>query len=103
MDWLATISILCLAVTATLCTVGVFARFDDTLTQRIGLSLVAIWCILRVEEKLSSQYTEPVHIVLHLGLMVYAVGTFFKVRKNSGTRMAERRSVRREFSVHDNM
>lgn len=74
------VSILALSLVAVLCVVGVFHhRFDDTLGQRIGMSLIGVWCILRVQAKLTTFDTEPVHMILHIGLACYACGTALKI------------------------
>ncbi len=82
------ISIVSLSLVAALCVVGVFhPRFDDTLGQRVGMSLIGIWCILRVQAKLTAFDTEPVHLILHVGLACYACGTALKVwRARRGSR-----------------
>lgn len=83
------ISILALSITGSLCAVAIFShRFDDNLLQRIGLALVALWCLARLPEKIASMHTEPVHLVLHLGLCAYAVGMAVKVAR--GRRMRRR-------------
>ena len=74
------VSIVALVIVAVLCLVGVFhPRFDDTLGQRVGMSMIGIWCILRVQTKLTSFDTEPVHMILHIGLATYACGTALKM------------------------
>lgn len=80
--WDGIISIVALAVTGALCTWGVFSgAYDDTLLQRVGMSCLALWCWARLPIKLETLETEPVHLVLHVGLAVYAVGTALKLRK----------------------
>ena len=74
------ISIVALSVVALLCLLGVFhPRYDDTLGQRIGMSVIAVWCILRIQVKLTDFDTEPVHMLLHLGMLSYALGTLRKI------------------------
>lgn len=88
------ISIVALSLVAVLCVVGVFhSRFDDTLGQRLGMSLIGIWCILRVQTKLSTMDTEPVHLMLHVGLACYATGTALKIWR------AQRFKRRHELSL----
>ena len=73
------VSICALSIVAVLCLVGVFSsHFDDTLGQRVGMSLIAIWCIARVQTKMLDPDTEPVHLLLHIGLASYAIGTALK-------------------------
>ena len=74
------VSIVALSLVAFLCLLGVFhPRYDDTLGQRIGMSMIAIWCILRVQVKFTELDTEPVHLLLHIGLACYATGTALKI------------------------
>ena len=68
------ISILCLLITAITCTLLIFDQgYHDTLLERVGLSLVSIWAIARLIHKLSVPYSEPVHVILHLGMGCLAV------------------------------
>lgn len=70
-----TISIVCLFLTGVLCVVGVFhPLYKDTLGERIGMSLIGIWCMARVPVKLVDLDTEPVHMLLHVGMAVFACG-----------------------------
>jgi hypothetical protein len=70
------LSAACLAVVGLLCIVGVFhPRYKDTLLERIGMSLVGLWCLARIAVKVSAgEQTEPVHLLLHVGLACFAVG-----------------------------
>lgn len=72
----AMISALCLSVVGALCVVGVFhPRYDDTLGERLGMSLVGLWCLARVPSKLLEDAdTEPLHLLLHIGLASFAMG-----------------------------
>jgi hypothetical protein len=72
----ALISALCLALVGVLCVVGVFhPRYEDTLGERIGMSMVGLWCLARVPTKLwEGAETEPVHLLLHIGLASFALG-----------------------------
>ena len=73
------ISIVALSIVATLCVIGVFhPRFDDTLGQRIGMSIIGSWCLLRIPVKFGTFDTEPVHLLLHIGMAFYACGTALK-------------------------
>lgn len=75
----ALLSALCLAIVGVLCVVGVFhPRYDDTLGERLGMSLVGLWCLARVPTKLLEDAdTEPVHLLLHIGLASFALGMAF--------------------------
>lgn len=79
-------SIIMLSIVAMLCTAGVFGRlYRDNLLERVGMSMVGAWCIARVITKLHETTTEPVHLILHAGLLVFAVGiAFAKLRSYHG-------------------
>lgn len=72
----AALSVLCLAIVGGLCAVGVFhPRYQDTLGERIGMSLVGLWCLARLPVKLASgAATEPVHLMLQVGMASFALG-----------------------------
>lgn len=73
------VSIVLLSAVGMLCTAGVLSSsYNDTLMQRIGLALVAIWCAARVSSKLAEPSTDAIHLLLHGGLATYAVGTWVK-------------------------
>jgi hypothetical protein len=73
------LSIALLSAVGMLCTAGVLSSsYNDTLMQRIGLALVAIWCAARVSSKLAEPSTEAIHLMLHAGMATYAVGTWIK-------------------------
>jgi hypothetical protein len=75
-------SIICLSWLALLCLLGVFHdAFEDNLLQRIGMAMMAIWCVSRVWEKLHTWDTDTIHIVLHVALAMYATGTALKVAR----------------------
>jgi len=87
---------MCLVVTGSIAAWGVFSRhYDDTLLQRIGLSGVAIACILRVPEKIANPYTPPELLLAQVSLCVYAIGTVLKIahREHSGRRHFHRRKT----------
>lgn len=70
-----TLSIVCLSIVAILCTWGVFTRFyNESLLERLGMSLIAIWCISRIVHKVEFGYTEAQHLFLHVGMASLAVG-----------------------------
>lgn len=79
-------SIAMLSIVALLCTAGVFGRlYRDNLLERIGMSMIGAWCIARVVTKLGETTTEPVHLILHAGLLAFAVGiTVAKLRGYHG-------------------
>jgi hypothetical protein len=76
------ISLACLVITGGLAALGVFSRhFDDSLAQRVGLSLLAIACILRIPDKLADLPTAPEVLMAQIGLAVFGIGTVFKLRR----------------------
>ena len=83
-------SIILLSLVGLLCLVGVFhPLYKDTLAERIGMSLVGVWCLARVGAKIDDPHTEPVHMMLHVGMAVFAVGMAWakfkarhKIRRN---------------------
>lgn len=80
------IKIIPLALLVSACTVGVFShRFNDTLTQRIGLSLLAMGAALQIVELFKSTgSTSPCTMMLY-GAAVFASSTFLKFcRSNKG-------------------
>lgn len=77
-----TLTIICLAILAALSTWGVFTRhLDDTLGQRVGLSIAAIGCIARIAQLLTYDYAAPSGeaLAVLIGVTVYAVSTALKI------------------------
>ena len=69
------ISLVCLVITGGIAAWGVFSRhFEDSLTQRIGLSGISIACLLRVPSKFGSEYVPPEILLAQISLSIYAVG-----------------------------
>lgn len=95
MDYpLGILSLACLIITGGLATWGVFSKhFDDSLMQCVGLSVVAIACILRIPEKIAHPYTPPEILMAQIGLCIYGVGTALKLalKSRSATRHERRR------------
>lgn len=85
-------TIICLALLGAVATWGVFSRHvDDTLGQRVGLSVVAIGCFTRLAQRLVYDMPSPPieTLVILFGVTVYAVSTAVKVicaRRRSGER-----------------
>ena len=68
------ISIFCLLFVAIACTALVFDHgYRDTLLERIGLSMISIWAVDRIIVKLENPQTEPLQLILHLGMGCLAV------------------------------
>ena len=93
MHWTGLLSLLCLVLTGALATWGIFSRhFDDSLLQRIGLSVIAIACILRVPDKIEAPDTPLAILMAQIGLCIYGVGTAIKLwRKGRAATHHERR------------
>jgi len=73
------ISIVALVVVAATCALGIFAKtYKDNWAQFVGMVLLCIWCVARVRRLLDVDHIDPQNLILHLGLMAYAVGTAFK-------------------------
>jgi hypothetical protein len=76
------ISLACLVITGGLATWGVFSKhFDDSLGQRVGLSIIAIACILRIPSKIANPYTPPEILLAQIGLCIYGLATAYKLYK----------------------
>ena len=74
------VSLVSLSLVAALCVVGVFhGAFRDTLLQRIGMAWLCIACCGRVRWVWLNQTTDPSWMMVHVGMAIYAVGTFSKV------------------------
>lgn len=80
--WLGDLSMLCAAVTCALCTWAVFSKhFDDTLVQRLGLSIMAVGTAVRVWDRLANDVPDPPLVLLwsQVGLALYAAATAVKL------------------------
>lgn len=74
------VSLACLLITGGLASLAIFSHhFDDSLLQRVGLSIVAISCFVRVPIKIAHPDTPPELLAAQLGLVTYAVGTAIKL------------------------
>lgn len=76
------ISLACLIVTGSLATWGIFSQhYDDTVLQRLGLSIVAIGCMTRAYERIFSDIAPPPPALLwsQIGLALFAVGTAWRI------------------------
>lgn len=81
MSWAATLSLACLVVTCSICTWGIFSQhFDDTLVQRVGLSVVATGTGARIMERLTQEVPDapPALLWSQVGLALYAIGTVWR-------------------------
>lgn len=90
---LGILSLACLVITGGLATWGVFSRhFDDSLAQCVGLSIIAIACILRIPDKIAHPETPPAILMAQIGLCIYGIGTAVKlIRKSRRATRHERR------------
>ena len=94
MSAIGSISLLCLVVTGVACALGVFSHhFDDTLLQRLGLSIVATGTTGRAWERITQDVPDPPLVLLwsQIGIALYAVGTVLRMYRAKRTAGAERR------------
>jgi hypothetical protein len=74
--WLAVLS---LAVVFAVCLIGVRSRvFKDSLSQRLGLGVVAFGTVAEVSHILMQDIADPYRAVLYGGLALYACATVLK-------------------------
>jgi hypothetical protein len=76
------LSLLCLLVTGFICTAGIFSHhFDDTILQRVGLSIVATGTLIRAVERITQDVPDPPLVLLwsQIGIAMYAVGTALRM------------------------
>lgn len=72
-------SVVCLTLIALLCVVGTLhPRYDDNLLQRCGMALLALACIGRAAEALASGAVSAQSMIMHVAVLLCAVGTAFK-------------------------
>lgn len=79
---MGTLTMICLALLGAIATWGVFSRHvDDTLGQRVGLSVVAIGCFVRLAQRIAYDLPQPPieTLVILFGVTVYAVSTAVKI------------------------
>lgn len=57
------------------------SKFDDTLTQRVGLSMICFGATLRVVAIAKQSPSEIACLILAYGLVVYAIGTTIKLKR----------------------
>lgn len=102
MSWSGILSLFCIIVTGAVCTWAVFSKhYDDTALQRVGLSILAIACILRVPYKIQDPDTPPEILLGQFGVVIYAVGTVIKfVMASRGHVPSRRRRWSMEDDVH---
>jgi hypothetical protein len=83
MSALAILSVVSLLVVGGLAMLGVFASsYHDSFLERVGMSAVALWCLVRVCDTLTGGANEDAqNWPLHVGLALFAVGFAFEVRK----------------------
>ena len=76
--------LVCVGVLATLAVLS--KRYQDNLMECIGLSLIALFCLLRAPVRWEAGATEGVNFILHIGLFCFAIGWAQArcYRKNSG-------------------
>lgn len=75
------IALLCLAVIGTISTVAVFSKdFDDTLLQRIALTLLAVGAYSRIPHRLREADVPPELLLIDIGVALFGVATWAKFR-----------------------
>lgn len=73
------VSVVSLSVVTTVCVLGIFGNYRDNLAQRIGMCALAVWCVLRIQTKImETGETDPVHLWMHIGLAIYALGAAWR-------------------------
>lgn len=89
------VSIVALAIVVALCTVGTFHRmFQDNTWQRVGMALLVIGGVGRINWLWEFRSTEPSWTVVHVGVACYAIGTTYKVLILNGRERGWRLVVR---------
>lgn len=91
------ISLACLIITGTLSGWAIFSHhYDDTLLQRIGLSIVSIGCATRAYERIVSEVADPPPALLwsQIGLALFAIGSAWRIYMASVTSGHHRRRPR---------
>lgn len=85
MDLTTWLSVVCLSVVGAICTIGVFySGYKESLFERIGASLLAIWCFERVRFKIvTPAETEPIHLILHVGMAVFFLGLACRIWRSA--------------------
>lgn len=94
-------SLACLLITGALATWAVFSRhYDDSLLQRIGLSIIAIGTLARAVERITTDVPDPPPVLLasQIGLALYAAGTALKIVQ--AHRRVERRRTHARRGLH---
>lgn len=76
------LSVACLLLTGAICTIGVFYQgYQESLAERVGASMIAVWCFARADYKITTlDPTEAVHLFLHVGLAIFAVGLAYSIK-----------------------
>jgi hypothetical protein len=57
------------------------SKFEDTLTQRIGLSMICFGAALRLMAITKESPSDIACLILAYGLVVYAIGTTIKLKR----------------------
>jgi hypothetical protein len=97
MSWANAVSLACLVITGSLATWAVFSHhFDDTLVQRVGLSIVAMGCTTRAYDRITTLVPEPPPALLwsQVGLALYAMGTAWRLYRQGCASGQNRRRPR---------
>jgi hypothetical protein len=93
------VSLICLLITGGLAGWAVFSQhYDDTVIQRLGLSLVAIASVARAAVRLGDDPPPPPPpelLMAQIGLALYAIGTALRIWQASHRQPERRRHGRR--------
>jgi hypothetical protein len=89
-----TMALVCLMLVAVTCFLGTFSPYyDDNLPQRVGMAVIFFFCVSKMKSLNETQYVETDLLIMYFGMMVYAVGTVYKVARRPNWNGVERRKV----------
>ena len=96
------VSVVCLSLVGTICTVGVFYQgYKESLFERIGASLLAVWCFERVRFKVAiSGETEPIHLILHVGMAIFLLGLACRVWRAAAVQKRDTLEFLKKRMIH---
>jgi hypothetical protein len=76
--WIVSIVALCFVVA--LCALGIWHQaFKDNVLQCIGMCVLVVACAGRIWWLYTHQFVDPSWMLVHVGMAIYALGTFLKV------------------------
>lgn len=78
------LSCLCLSFVAVICMVGCFSpRYDDNMLQRIGMAVLGMGCIARVQSIWAAEVVANDWFLVHGGMALVAAGTAWKLYRKT--------------------